>query len=151
MLYATLRRAAASNDVREVRRLLATTYSDHPPAQRRALLHACAERCADTADELIRAGAPLLVDPEAGVSPLMVAAALGMHRVVASLLMAGADPNDRGDRGRTALHFSAERGQYRSAQLLLSAGADGLALDNGGMTPKMLAHQAGHRRVEQIL
>ena len=61
---------------------------------------------------------------ESGVTMLILAAALGMHRVAAALLARGANPDVRDKAGYTALMHAAIHGRSKTFQLLLVRGAD---------------------------
>ena len=61
---------------------------------------------------------------EGGETMLILAAALGMHRVAAALLARGATPDVRDKGGYTALMHAALHGRAKSFQLLLIKGAD---------------------------
>ncbi|EQB54957.1 hypothetical protein CGLO_05154 [Colletotrichum gloeosporioides Cg-14] len=58
-----------------------------------------------------------------GVTPLIVAAQLGLAELLVKLLQAGAKPGDRDNTGRTALFFASGRGNTTAAQALLKAKA----------------------------
>uniref|UniRef100_L2FE16 Ankyrin repeat containing protein n=1 Tax=Colletotrichum fructicola (strain Nara gc5) TaxID=1213859 RepID=L2FE16_COLFN len=60
---------------------------------------------------------------KSGVTPLIVAAQLGLAELVVKLLEAGAKPGDRDNTGRTALFFASGRGNMTAVQALLKAKA----------------------------
>lgn len=80
--------------------------------------------------------------------PLTAAAVAGRTAEVASLLAAGADPNERAGRGFSALGLAARSGQVAIIEQLVRAGADPDIRDTNenGWTPLLNAvhtHQAG--------
>jgi ankyrin repeat protein len=72
-----------------------------------------------------------------GITPLMMAAALGYTDIMTQLLEAGADVQavvDPSTSGLTALMFAADGGQLKAVQLLIEHGANIDATDRGGNT-----------------
>jgi ankyrin repeat protein len=91
---------------------------------RTPLLHAIAARDWKLAGRLIEADAAstTIADSE-GVTPLMLAAALGHPETLRQILHSGADVNASDLRGRTALHYAFAARHRDAAGLLLDAGA----------------------------
>lgn len=68
-----------------------------------------------------------------GLSPLMLATAVGNAETAAMLLDAGARADSpRASSGGTALHTAVSLGRWDTARLLLSRGADALLVTDGG-------------------
>lgn len=59
-----------------------------------------------------------------GTTALMMAAATGLETAIANLLLAGADPNVRGNDGRSPLMCALAQGMDQAARGLVEAGAD---------------------------
>ncbi len=76
---------------------------------------------------------------EQGETLLMAAAAAGRVRVVAYLLSANLDSNQRDRAQRTALFYAAEQGQDGVIDTLLAAGAEPNVADRNGDTPLHVA------------
>ena len=66
------------------------------------------------------------------------------------LVEAGADLEQRDERGSTAIHYAA-CGQYRIAECLLARGADIEATDCDGLTPLHVAFLRGDRTMLELL
>jgi ankyrin repeat protein len=72
--------------------------------------------------------------------------------VVKLLLAAGADVHSTALNGDTCLHAAAARGLCAPVLcLLIKAGADLHAVNSAGKTSAVVAHDAGHTLVEQLL
>ena len=117
-----------------------------------ALLFASATGSKSCVRLLLNAGASAEATGRAGVTPLMVASAMGHTDVVAELLLApaehttgsggprGADPNATHSFGHsTALHFAAEMGRADVIYALCAAGAHADAPKTQGGTPLHVA------------
>ena len=97
------------------------------------------------------------VNPAAGgrFNPLGAVAQRGHMTITRLLLMNGADPNHKGDRGLTPLHAVCLRGHTPVAEMLLHYGADpdAEAQDPGGQvqTPYDLAGLGGHHEALSVL
>ncbi|MBW2726683.1 MAG: ankyrin repeat domain-containing protein [Deltaproteobacteria bacterium] len=79
------------------------------------------------------------------------AARKGDAAEVASLLAAGADPNEGDKNGVTALHLAALEGHLEVMTLLVEAGADVDQAEYDGDTPLINASEFGHADVVQYL
>ncbi|KAJ7544919.1 hypothetical protein O6H91_09G099000 [Diphasiastrum complanatum] len=86
-------------------------------------------------------------------TPLHVAASLGNHRMVSSLLAIGAlTAGMKDSAGATALFIAAECGHALVCELLLKGGANALAMNRAGETPLYIAALRGHcAAVESML
>ncbi|HET6472335.1 MAG TPA: ankyrin repeat domain-containing protein, partial [Pseudomonadales bacterium] len=85
------------------------------------------------------AGRDVAVADEHGETLLMAAAAAGHARVVAFLLAAKLDANQRDNARRTALFYAAEEGRDAIIDALLAAGANPNVSDRNGDTPLHVA------------
>jgi ankyrin repeat protein len=84
--------------------------------------------------------------------PLVEAVLFSTIEVVRWLLEAGAEPNRRSTlKGKRALHFAAEKGRADVIEALLSRGASVEAVDDTGLTARMLAASQGHADAERLL
>ncbi|KAG2488185.1 hypothetical protein HYH03_013326 [Edaphochlamys debaryana] len=92
-----------------------------------------------------------VVEAEAGLSRLHLAAALGRTGEVKALLAVGADKNAAGPHGRTPLHVAVRCGQVGAARALLQAGCDMGARDDSGLTARTLALRRGHTELVGLL
>ncbi len=93
------------------------------------------------------------LNPETGTSPLMLAAALGYHRICNLLIDAGADLNAADHNGNTPLHL-AIRGfgeQIPVIQTLIQRGANLNLKNEDGFTPAMLAKESGNSECLKLL
>lgn len=78
----------------------------------------------------------LLVDPESGRSPLMMAAGNGHLECLAFLLVeVGVNVNHQNISGNTALHWAALNGHVDCVSLLIAHGADVNLANSSGRTP----------------
>lgn len=82
------------------------------------------DRCAKTARLLIRAGAPVNIQDEEGMTPLHHAAHNGYAECAEVLLKAGADANATNAAGQTARDLAVAGGQTRIAEVLRKRSAD---------------------------
>ena len=102
-------------------------------------------------ESLLAHGAQVDQPLSSGVTPLMLAAALGLPEMVSRLLAHRADLQRRDDRGLSALHCAANyafQGRERQRVLalldtLLLSGADADAASHSGQTPLLLLLGAG--------
>jgi ankyrin repeat protein len=93
------------------------------------------------------------LNPETGTSPLMLAAALGYHRICNILIDAGADMNASDHAGNTPLHLAA-RGygeQKPVIETLIQRGAKIDAKNDDGFTPAMLAKDSANSECFKVL
>lgn len=70
-----------------------------------------------------------------GSSVLHIAAYLGLHEAVDSLLQQGKHPNEKDHFGETPLHKAAKNGHYEVVRLLTAYGADVNELNMLGLSP----------------
>jgi hypothetical protein len=91
------------------------------------------------------------VASEDGETMLTLAAANGLHRVVAALLGRGANPDVRDGSGYTALLHAALQGHLKMFQLLLVRGADPAIRSLSGSTALDLAPEEARGAFGQIL
>jgi hypothetical protein len=91
------------------------------------------------------------VASEDGETMLTLAAANGLHRVVAALLARGANPDVRDGSGYTALLHAALQGHLKMFQLLLVRGADPAIRSLAGCTAIDLAPEDARGAFGQIL
>jgi ankyrin repeat protein len=93
-------------------------------------------------------GRDLKIADEQGQTLLMAAAAAGHARVVAFLLGAHLDANQRDRAERTALFYAAEQGRDAVIEALLDAGANPNLADRNGDTPLHVA--IAHRKQSTV-
>ncbi len=107
----------------------------------------------EAARTLIESGADVGARSRNGLANMPIHAALaGRHNEMARLLLAhGAEVNARQHGGFTPLHAAAQDGDRTNVALLLEHGADPRAVTDDGKTPRMLAEEAGHTEVAQLL
>ena len=153
-----LHKAAASGDLRAVKRLLSRVSADEPDDDGWTALHWAAETgqlaavklllargadpnaeslpldSVDVISDVMRPGREERQYKRSYDTPLRVALRGGRLRVARALIEGGADVNKRGAWGMTPLHVAAQGGPAESLQLLLSSGADVNALDEAGWT-----------------
>ena len=93
------------------------------------------------------------LNPETGISPLMLAATFGYQSICNLLIDAGAELNAHDHDGNTALHFVAQGygEQTKVAEILLQRGADPQQTNEEGFTPAMLAKRMGNDACFKIL
>lgn len=117
-----------------------------------ALMIASASGFTDLAARLIDVGADVNAADIYGWTPLMRAIHEGRTEIV-RLLMRRTRPTleARDEQDATALHHAAVVGAAESAQLLLERGADRGARDRAGRTPAMVAADAGHAALAELL
>jgi TonB family protein len=86
-----------------------------------------------------------------GVTPLMLAASRGSHRVIEVLLAAGADPDAQNVKGFTALMLAVIGKHLEAAAVLINAGADPGAESAQGITALDLAKVTGDRAMALLV
>lgn len=86
-----------------------------------------------------------------GDPPLVLAIRLGWLRLAEALLAAGADPNQRDQRGYTALHLAAQLGREGALRVLIRHGASPALPAPDGQTPLGLALAADRRELSHWL
>ena len=82
---------------------------------------------------------------------LFIKAEHGCADEIQALLIAGADPNVRGDDNKSALHVAAQRGHIDVVQILLDAGADPNVPDKDDLTPLYWAAYHDFPEVVEVL
>jgi len=93
----------------------------------------------EIASQLIERGADVNLRNKAGLSALMMAAAIGHPGLVSSLIEKGAVVDAKSESGETALMYTSEGGSLEIVQLLKAKGADVNTQTNGGRTPLIYA------------
>ena len=86
-----------------------------------------------------------------GITPLMVAAALGQERAVNLLLSKGADPHLKILMGKNLLHVAAQGGNTSIVKKALSYDIDIDSKDEGSATPLIIAVKENHVEVVKCL
>lgn len=109
-----------------------------------ALMWAAAEGHATIVDFLIKSGANVKTESEAGFTPLVFATQKGSGKIVESLIAAGADPNYKLPAGYSVLQVGVLAGKTQAALVLLDHDADVNVADKTGTTPLHTAAQAGN-------
>ncbi len=110
-----------------------------PVVQREALLTAADDDEPGTVKWLLAQGANANVRSDAGLAPLMFAAAKGHRNVAQVLIDAGADVNMKGYKGWTATMFAASQGRIEVLKMLLAKKPDVNAVNDDGQTALALA------------
>ncbi len=90
-----------------------------------------------------------IIDEESGLTPLALAAELGLTEIVRTLLEAGVDPNHGG--ATSPLESSVLEGDPEIVRMLLEAGADVNQRVGEGFTPLMTAAVAGDFEISRLL
>ncbi len=145
-------RAAASNDVDEVAKLLAHGYDFGPNAKGITPLMAAAHAGSlEPLRLLLASGAPVDIPDSHGYTALMLACNAGHDVCVRLLLGAGADIQARDTEGFTSLMFAARKGHESIVRILMERGADPAATTERGLSAITLAEQKGHAQTLSIL
>lgn len=152
----TIFEAAATGKINHVIRLLARDpelVNAYAEDGFQALGLACYFGHYDTAEYLIKAGAPLNAPArnDLKATPLHSAAAGGHERIVQLLLGHGVEPNVREQGGFTPLHAAAQNGDVEIIRALLLGGADLLLKSDNGKTAMDIAMDAGHEKATALL
>lgn len=90
-----------------------------------------------------------IIDSDSGLTPLSLAAELGLTEIVRTLLEAGVDPGHGG--ATTPLESSVLEGDPEIVKMLLAAGADVNQRVGEGFTPLMTAAVAGDIEIARLL
>ncbi|GLH10994.1 Transient receptor potential channel pyrexia [Gryllus bimaculatus] len=86
-----------------------------------------------------------------GNTDLCVAASIGFHEKVSTLLCKGAPPNAKNSTGKTALHLAAMHGFTSIVHTLLDYDASPFICDDSGHTPLDLALEGNQQEVVDLL
>ena len=86
-----------------------------------------------------------------GVTPLHLAAAIGVTALCEALIKVPVQIDARNNLGQTPLHLSAQKNQGATSHLLLDAGADPDATEHGGMTPLELAEVSSAEQTAGVI
>ncbi len=149
--------AARNADTEAVRALLGQAGAADPdvdavdPDGTTALHWASYHDDLDSADLLIRAGAPVDAANDLGVTPLWTASQNGSTAMVLRLLMAGADPNLELLVGETPVMVAARAGKADVVALLAEHGANLNQRAARDQTALMWAAAQKHARVVEVL
>lgn len=99
-------------------------------------------------EALLARGSPIEAADERGLTPLVLAAAMGNGQTVAALARAGADVGLIVSGGATVAHICAEQGDLDALQAIAESPNHGQtalrAIDATGRTPLDVAHQQSH-------
>ena len=79
------------------------------------------------------------------------AALFGNIEAIKQHIAAGADVNEKDEKGATPLHGAAFTGHMEVVELLIANGADVNAKDKDGGTPLLHATLSGHREIVELL
>ncbi|CAL4073800.1 unnamed protein product [Meganyctiphanes norvegica] len=101
--------------------------------------------------QLLEQGAEADHFGEAGVTPLMLAAAIGDYALTDILVSAGAPVNAVDDWGRSALAYACKLGHFKVVDFLLYHGSFVNTMDNSGNLPIFYAAQYSHDDIVQML
>lgn len=103
-------------------------------------------------ERLVELGADPGGHARARGGPLMTMCYLGLEEAAVALIRAGADPNERDERGDTALHKLLRRKEEASKAwgALVRAGADAGLRNNAGQTPAESADPAQRHWLEAL-
>lgn len=107
----------------------------------------------DQVEQLLAAGLNCNLADDDGNFAITIAACLGRHQIVQTLLSAGANIN-QSFKGWTPLHYACDIGNLETVKILLTHCARGLLLDPrdlAGWTPLMLAARKGYVSVIKLL
>ena len=99
----------------------------------------------------INAGADINSKSRAGNTPLQLAAKIGDHQVVSTLLAHGAKVDVRNRVGATALMIAAKYGNSHVVSSLLEQGSDPTIRTHEGYTAANFALAYGHRKTFDML
>ena len=100
--------------------------------------------------QLVQSKSPLdIIDEESGLTPLALAAELGLSEIVRTLLEAGVDPNHGGN--TSPLESAVLEGDPEIVKMLILNGADVNRRVGEGFTPLMTAAVAGDFEISRLL
>ncbi|MBI2899235.1 MAG: ankyrin repeat domain-containing protein [Planctomycetes bacterium] len=138
--------AAGRGEMERVRALIAegTPVNGTDPNGRTALMVAAEEGNAGMAAELLRLGADAGLRDAGGKSALMLAAEAGQAKMVRSL------PQDESQR-QDAFRLAFQGRRVEAMRVLLEDGADPDTMEEGGVTPLMIAAREGWDEIVAIL
>ncbi|HLF72831.1 MAG TPA: ankyrin repeat domain-containing protein [Anaerolineales bacterium] len=152
----TIFEAAATGKLNQVIRLLAREpelVNGYAEDGFQPLGLACYFGHYETAEYLVKAGAPLNAQSRNGLqaAPVQSAAAAGHAGIVRMLLEHRSDPNVREQGGHTPLHAAAQNGDEEMIRVLIYGGADLTLRNDKGKTPLDLAVEQGHTAAAKLL
>lgn len=105
----------------------------------------------ESAEGLIKTGAPVDSQDNRGRTPLHIAAFRGHRELIGLLLQQGANIGSKDAAGMTPLHWAALGGRKTTASFLLDQGADEKAKDYSSQTPLHLASFCGDEELAALL
>lgn len=92
-----------------------------------------------------------LVNPNTGVSNLMIVAANGSRKELKQAVNQGINPNQQDNQGNTPLIYAVAEGKRDNVDLLLEEGADPNQANNQGGTPLAYAIEKGEGEIAEML
>ncbi|UCE90001.1 MAG: ankyrin repeat domain-containing protein [Pseudomonadota bacterium] len=146
--------AAVSGDAAAVRFLLDARADSNAQSSNgwSALMIAAAKGYSDVAALLMARGADINLADIYGWTPLMRAAHEGRENIVGLMVKESTLKLDlRDESAATALHHAAIGGRVAIMQMLVDAGADTGAMNQKGLTARMIAEAAGHSDIATLL
>ncbi|CAL4120263.1 unnamed protein product, partial [Meganyctiphanes norvegica] len=102
-------------------------------------------------DQLVIRGADVNCIGEGGVTPLMLAAAIGNEHILRTLLKSGSLTDSIDNDGRTALAYACKWGCTKAVQMLLTYGCQPNIQDHKGNLPVFYAAYHAHMDVMYLL
>jgi len=116
-----------------------------------ALIHAILKGDTEVVELLLKEGPDLNLAGEDGLTPLHIAARMGLDKIVELLLKYGAKPNGEREDGLTPLHIAAGLGHYKIVELLLRYKANLNPVSITGITPLYNAADKGYEKIVELL